>query len=83
MTVSTVGCRDGEINIFDSFPPAPISYLRNQIAALLAFPKPVFTINYTDAQMQSGSADCGVFAIAFATTLANGNQPGEFHLEQT
>ena len=82
VTVSTVGCKDGEIHIFDSFPPAPTSHLMNQIAALLATPKPAITVNYMDTQMQCGSTDCGIFAIAFATALANGEQPGGFHFEQ-
>ena len=73
---------DGEIHIFDSFPPAPTSHLMNQIAALLATPKPAITVNYMDTQMQCGSTDCGIFAIAFATALANGEQPGGFHFEQ-
>ena len=29
-----------------------------------------------DAQMQCGSANCGIFAIAFATNLANGEKSG-------
>ena len=82
VTVSTVGCKDGEINIYDSLPPAPTSHLMNQIAALLATPKPAITVKYMDTQMQCGSTDCGIFAIAFATALANGEQPGGLHFEQ-
>ena len=82
MTVSTVGCKDGEINIYDSLPPAPTSHLMNQIAALLATPKPAITVKYMDTQMQCGSTDCGIFAIAFAVALANGEQPGGLHFEQ-
>ena len=29
-----------------------------------------------DVQMQHGSSDCGVFAVAFAATLASGGRPG-------
>ena len=83
VTVSTIGCKDGDINIFDSFPPAPTIHLLNQIAAILATPKPVITLNYINTQQQCGSADCGIFAIAFATTLANGEQPGGLYFDQT
>ena len=38
----------------------------NQIAALLATPKPAIAVKYMDTQMQCGSTDCGIFAIAFA-----------------
>ena len=80
VTVSTVECKDGKINIYDSFPPAPTSHLMNQITALLATPKPAITVKYMDTQMQCGSTDCSIFAIAFATALANGEQPGGLHL---
>ena len=66
VTMSTVGCKDREINIYDSLPPAPTSHLMNQIAALLATPKPAIAVKYMDTQMQCGSTDCGIFAIAFA-----------------
>ena len=33
-------------------------------------------MKYVEVQMQDGSGDCGLFTIAFATTLANGGQPG-------
>ena len=78
VTVSTVGCKDGEIHIFDSFPPAPTSHLMNQIAVLLPTPKPAITVNYMDTQMQCGSTDGSIFAITFATALANGGQPEGF-----
>ena len=32
--------------------------------------------------MQSGGYDCGLFAIAFATALVYGNQPGHFIFHQ-
>ena len=32
--------------------------------------------------MQSGGTDCGVLAVAFATSLALGKPPGQFHFDQ-
>jgi len=32
--------------------------------------------------MQEGYSDCGLFAIAFATALANGKQPGRCFFDQ-
>ena len=32
--------------------------------------------------MQFGGTDCGVFAVAFATSLALGKAPGQFHFDQ-
>ena len=54
----------------------------NQIAALLATPKASIKMKYLDTQMQCGSADCGIFAIAFALALANGEQPGAYYFDQ-
>ena len=79
---STIGCREAEINIYDSLPPATTPHLRNQIAALLATPKTAIKMSYMDTQMQSGTQDCGIFAIAFAVSLANGEQPGAQNITQ-
>ena len=38
VTVSTIGCAPGEVDIFDSLPPATTCDLKWQIAALLATP---------------------------------------------
>ena len=38
--------------------------------------------SYIDVQMQQGCNDCGLFAIAFATLLARGEQLGGFFYEQ-
>ena len=54
----------------------------NQIEALLATPKDAIKVKYIDTQMQSGSSDCGIFAVAFATALANGEAPGAMHFNQ-
>ena len=57
-------------------PPAPTTDLLNQVAAHLCNPQDTVKVKYIDVQMQDGSSDCGLFAIAFATALANGIQPG-------
>ena len=76
VTASTIGCQEGEIYVFDSLPPAPTAHLVNQIAALLATQKSSIQVKYVDTTMQCGSMDCGLFAIAFAAALANGDLPG-------
>ena len=47
-----------------------------QIAAIMARPEEKITVNMMDMQKQVGGSDCGLFAIAFATALVNGKQPG-------
>ena len=82
VTISTIGCTTGEVNVFDSLPPAPTTDLLNQIAAILCTPKDTIKVKYIDVQMQEGYSDCGVFAVAFATALANGKQPGSCFFKQ-
>ena len=36
----------------------------------------------TDVQNRQGISDCGLFAIAFATDLAYGNEPGSYKYDQ-
>ena len=52
--------------------------VRNQIACLFFTSENAINVKYIDVQMQDGSADCGVFAVAFAATLASGGRPGAF-----
>ena len=54
-----------------------------QIASIVCTPKDIIKRTYIDVQMQQGCDDCGLFAIAFATLLARGEQPGSFFYEQT
>ena len=56
--------------------------LKNQIAALLCTTKDAIQVKYMDTQMQSGSNDCGIFAIDFATALANGEHLGAYQFDQ-
>ena len=49
---------------------------RKQVAALLACPEKEINIRMMEVQQQEGKNDYGLFAIAFATALANGKQPG-------
>ena len=62
VTVSNVGCKDSEVNIFDCMTPVPTCDMLQQVAALLATCKPTMTLRYVDVQMQNGSADCGLLA---------------------
>ena len=36
-----------------------------------------------NVQMQAGGSDCGLFAIAFATSLCYGQSPGKFHFDHS
>ena len=82
VTVSNINCNDEEIHVYDCVSGSPTSSLLNQIASIVCTPKDIIKLTYVDVQMQQGCDDCGLFAIAFATSLARGEQPGSFFYQQ-
>eukprot|EP00731_Ephydatia_muelleri_P006550 Em0003g798a len=82
VTVSNINCNDEEIHVYDCASGSPTSSLLNQIASIVCTPKDMIKLTYVDVQMQQGCDDCGLFAIAFATSLARGEQPGSFFYQQ-
>ena len=40
-------------------------------------------IKYADVTKQNGSNDCGLFCIAYAVDLAEGNDPSDFEYDQS
>ena len=79
--ISTIGVKHPTVNIFDSMYSHCSNHSKVQIASILAIKEPV--IRHMDVQMQSGKDDCGLFAIAFAATLAHGRHPGSYVFEQS
>ena len=58
------------------------THVKAQIAALLHTQAPEIRLQFMNVHMQSGSYDCGLFALAFVTALAFGEPPGHYHFEQ-
>ena len=74
VTISTIDCDNNTVNLYDSsLTTVPLS-LEQAIVALLK-PKCPITVNIKNVVKQVGSADCGVFALAYCTSLALGNNP--------
>ena len=80
--VSTIGCPPNSINIYDSLCGKVSPHIIKQIAALLHCSAPHFTIRITSSQLQEGGSDCGLFAIAAATSLCNGESPNSIRWDQ-
>eukprot|EP00731_Ephydatia_muelleri_P010481 Em0005g1067a len=73
ITVSTVGCSSGVVQVFDSSHHLKLSHsLRCIIADMLQASKDSIVLEYIKMQEQSGASDCGLFAIATATAICNG-----------
>ena len=74
VTISTIGCDEHTVNLYDSsLSSVPLS-VEQAIVALLK-PKCPVTVKVKNVIKQVGSADCGVYALAYCTSLVLGNNP--------
>ena len=83
ITVSTVGCPPATIKVFDSLNLSLSSSLIKTIGSLIHTDKRYFTIEYTDMYEQSGSNDCGLFALASACAICNDQDPSALKFKQS
>ena len=81
--ISTIGCEDGQVNILDSLYTGLPATATRQVAALLHSKLPSLKICYLDVAEQSGSNDCGCYAIAFAEALCRGEDPTTLDFNQS
>ena len=56
--------------------------LIRQVAAMMKCSESSFRMRYINVQMQAGSSDCGLFAIAFAVALCAGKDPHKCSFDQ-
>lgn len=75
ITISTIGCESGSINVYDSMHWKLSSITKKVIADLLMTTNRAIKVTYRNVQWQKGGSDCGLFAIAFATSVCLGNDP--------
>ena len=55
---------------------------KKQLAAILFTSEKKITIIFHAVQIQTGGSDCGLFTLAFATSLCAGENPAEVHYIQ-
>ena len=75
VTISTIGTDHPVVNIYDSVYSTACDELQQQIASILITPHSSIILHFIDVQLQSGSSDCGLFAIAYTTALVFGEMP--------
>ncbi len=64
------------VDVFDSsFSGGSLLSLKKQLVVIIKCVFPSFYIRYVEVERQVGTADCGLFAIAFALTLCLGSDP--------
>ncbi len=71
MTISSVGCDPATVNVYDSMN----LQLTDELKRIIQTSSKSITINYVKMQYQSGSSDCGLFAIAYACAIRHGLDP--------
>ena len=75
--VSNIGCAKGVVKCFDSYNNRGYikKYVGKQVASIIRELSPQLTVRITAVQQQQNGTDCGVFALAYATSLLNGQDP--------
>lgn len=69
-------------SIYNSLPQSSAPKFLKQVACLIRTTKPQMDIKWVNTEHQRGSADCGLFAIAYAEILCRGVQPETVVLNQ-
>ena len=75
VTISTVRCEAGTVNVYDSGEKHILYRNKDQVTSLLFTEQSTIKIKFMNVQIQYGSSDCGLFAVAFATSLCEGIDP--------
>ena len=73
--MSTIGCEDSTIRVFDSLNSTPNATLIDHGCRMLLAAQDTVTFENEKVQKQVGSSDCGLFSLAFATDLCFGLEP--------
>ena len=77
--VSNVGCTEpGSVNVYDSLNKGNIAlHIKKQVASMLFHSHAMIKFHVKEVQQQENSVDCGVFAVAYATSILHGQNPEE------
>ena len=75
ITISTLNCLPGTMQVFDSLGGRVTMGTKVQIATIIQCPLPELTFEVKDTEKQANGSDCGLFAIAVAFELCAGNNP--------
>ena len=83
VSVSTVGAPSLSVFVYDSLYSSASPSQMMQITSLVYSKDKKTSLLFKDIQMQDGSSDCGVFAIAFASAITYELDPGTFLFDQS
>ena len=80
ITLTTKRCEVGEVKVYDSLYDVIDTATNDVVEKVFDSSRMIYTMTFV--QKQEGFKDCGVFAIAFATSLAFGKNPEELQFDQ-
>ena len=76
LTISNIGVEDpASVLIYDSLFHQCSPHVQRQVAAISRTKSSQINVHFVDVQRQSGGSDCGLFAIAYATSICFGTHP--------
>ena len=75
VVASTIGCNAGCVRLYDSSLRKETCEATKKILFMLVQTTGSLTVDVMNVQQQEGGSDCGLFAIAFATSLVFGQCP--------
>ena len=80
VTVSAIGKEHPRVNVYyyDSMYSTASTDLQEQVASILSASCSVIILDFINVPLQSGSSDCGLYAIANATALVMGKNPASY-----
>ena len=73
--LSTIGCVEGEVELYDSLQLSPNLDTQTVIARYLRSQVHVIRIRVANVALQKGSSDCELYVIAMMTSLAYDDDP--------
>ena len=75
LIISTVDCKEGTINWYDSIYNDLDKESKQQICAIMKSAGKTLIFQKCPVQNQVGDSDCGLFAITFAVSICVGTNP--------
>ena len=83
LTVSTISCPYSTVNIYDSMCCTLPHSTQKMIYALLVSHEPNVALRFIDVDRQNNANDCGLYALAFTSTLCSGKDPRHITFSKT
>ena len=89
VTVTNIGCRENHVKVYDSLYRQPPKCQKSRdkfmacLAALLSTSQAEMLVEWPSLKRQKGCSDCGLFALAVAVSLCNGDDPSMQDYDQT